>query len=57
MKDIKQTELEHAYTIWVKIQEQTYKGKANKFDGDELKEIETFNTVSTFLRSFFFAKY
>lgn len=46
MKDIAQTPLEHSYTMWVKIQEQNFNKKGAKFDGDELKEIDTFETVS-----------
>ena len=44
LNGLDQTALQHSYTWWVKIQEQNFAKK--KFDGDELKEIETVSTVS-----------
>lgn len=45
---LEQTQLQHAYTFWVKIQDQSYQKKKqfDKFE-DELKEIDTVNTVSS----------
>ena len=52
MQTTEPTKLEHAYTIWVKIQEQNFAKKRNdKYDGDELKGIETIATVSISLNS------
>ena len=39
--------MEHAYTFWVKVQEQNFqKKKDDKFSPNELMEIETVDTVS-----------
>lgn len=46
---LEQTKLEHSYTYWVKIQESLMQKKKRdgKFE-DELKEIETISSVSTY---------
>ena len=47
-----QTELQHSYTYWVKIQGQGFnKKKQEKQFEDELREIDSVSTVSTKMQS------
>ena len=47
LASLEQTQLQHAYAYWVKVQEQNiHKKKANDKFEDELKEIDTVSTVS-----------
>ena len=43
------TKLEHAYTYWVRVQDQRFQKqpKDKNFDENKLTELDTFDTVST----------
>ena len=49
LAQLEQTSLQHSYTYWVMVQEQKFSKKKDKQDTfeDELREIETVDTVST----------
>ena len=44
---LEQTPMQHSYTFWVKIQDQSHPKKKNDNFEDELKEIDTVSTVSS----------